>query len=245
MSSEKKEMPILEHIRELRNMILISLAAYVLACIVAFIFAKDIIDLFTSPFSNIDSLVAKTMVVSTIVEGFVAQLRITVISGLILSLPVHIFCIIRFVFPGLTGREQRIVMSFLIISLIFIVVGSYFVYFMLVPMVVSFLTGPYFVPQSVGFLLNYETNIFYLLTFILCSVLALQLPLLMEILLILNIIKRRQVWKVFRFIVVGIFILAAIITPPDFISQLAIALPLVLFFFLALVVAKMFKFGED
>ena len=244
MSSSAKDMSVLEHIRELRNIILVSLAAYLIACVAAFIFSKQIISLFTDPFSTVESMVDKTLVVSTIAEGFIAQLKITVIAGLIISMPVHIFGIIRFVFPGLTAREKRIVMSFLIISFIFIVIGSYFVYVTIVPLVVDFLTGPYFVPSTVGFLLNYQSNVFYLLTFILCSVLAFQAPLIMEVLLILKIIKRRQVWKASRYIIVFIFLLSAIITPPDFISQLAVALPLVAFFFADLLVAKIFKFGE-
>ena len=238
-------MPILQHIRELRNVILISLVTYLVACVAAFIFSKQIISLFIEPFSTVDSVVEKTLVVSSIAEGFIAQFKIAVLAGLILSLPVHIFGIIRFVFPGLTKRERKIVLSFLIVSFIFIVIGSYFVYVTIVPLVVSFLTGPYFVPSSVGFLLNYHTNIFYLLTFILCAVLAFQIPLIMEVLLILNILKRRQIWRIFRYIVVLIFVLSAIITPPDFISQLAVALPLIVLFFLALVVAKIFKFGEE
>jgi sec-independent protein translocase protein TatC len=244
MRSNQKEMPILDHIRELRNILLTSLLAYAVACVVAFIFSNRIISLFTEPFRGVESLVNRSMVVSSILEGFATQIRITVIAGLILSLPVHLFGIIRFVFPGLTSREKRIVMIFLIVSLILIVVGSYFVYFMIVPMIVDFLTGPYFVPSTVGFLLNYQTNIFYLLTFILCSVLAFQAPIILEILMIMNIVDRRQVLRASRYIVVGIFILSAIITPPDFISQLAVALPLTALFFIAILIAKIFKFGE-
>ncbi|GHU64752.1 sec-independent protein translocase protein TatC [Spirochaetia bacterium] len=243
--SASSDMSVLEHIRELRNIILISLAAFGIACVGAFIFSNSIIDLFTRPFIAVSSQVDKTLVVSSIAEGFLAQLKITVIAGLILSMPVHIFGIIRFVFPGLTGREQRIVMSFLIFSLILIVAGAYLAYFKLVPLVISFLTNPYFVPHSVGFLLNYYTNIFYVFSFILWAVLALQAPLIMEILLVMNVLKRRQVWKASRYVIVAIFILAAIITPPDFVSQLGVALPLMFFYFLALLVAKIFKFGED
>jgi len=237
-------MPILEHIRELRNILITSLIAYVLACILAFTFAQQIIRLFTEPFVTVTSMVETTLVVSSIVEGFVAQIRMTFIAGFIISLPVHIFGIIRFIFPALSPREKRILLSFLIVSLIIIVAGSYFVYFMLVPLVVTFLTNEFFVPASVGFLLNYQANIFYLLTFILAAVMALQTPLIMEILLILNIVKRRQVWKAIRYIIVGIFILSALVTPPDLISLFGVALPLIAFFFLALLVAKIFKFGE-
>jgi sec-independent protein translocase protein TatC len=131
-----------------------------------------------------------------------------------------------------------------IFSFILIVLGSYLAYFKIVPLAINFLTNPYFVPQNVGFLLNYQTNIFYVLSFILWAVLALQTPLLMEILLVLNVLQRKQVLRASRYIIVGIFILAAIITPPDFISQLGVALPLLFFYFLALLIAKIFKFGE-
>ena len=232
------------HLRELRNIILTSILTFVIACVVSYIFANQIISLFTRPFSSIDSLVDKTLVVSSVAEGFLAQLRITVIAALILSMPVHIFGIVRFIFPGLTAREKRIVLSFLICSLFLIVLGAYFVYFWLIPIAIDFLTKPYFVPQSVGFLLNYEANVFYVLTFIFWAVIALQAPLIMEILMVLNIIKRRQVWKAIRYIIVAIFLLSAIVTPPDVASQLGVALPLIVFFFLALLVAKIFKFGE-
>jgi len=244
MRSAQKEMPVLEHIREVRRTILISLVAYVVACIVAFAFADRIINLFTEPFTYVVGSLETTMVISSIAEGFLAQLRMTVIAGLILSLPIHVFGIIRFVFPGLTAREKRIILIFLAVSLVFIVVGTYFVYFLLVPLVIDFLTRPLFVPQTVGIILNYYNNIFYILTFILCAVLALQAPILMEILLILNVIKRRQVWKAIRFIIVGIFILSALVTPPDVASLLGIALPLIVFFFLALLIAKIFNFGD-
>jgi sec-independent protein translocase protein TatC len=174
-----------------------------------------------------------------------AQLKMTVIAGLIISLPVHVFGIVKFVFPGLTTRERRIVLSFLVFSLILIVLGSYLAYFKIIPLAVRFLTNPYFVPESVGFLLNYQANVFYILSFILWAVLAFQTPLLMEILLVMNVLKRKQVLHASRYIIVGIFIIAAIITPPDFISQLGVALPLIFFYFLALLVAKIFKFGED
>ena len=244
MSTGQKDMPILAHIRELRNVIITSIIAFVIACIVSFTLSKQIISIFTEPFTRIDSLVEKTLVVSSIAEGFVAQLKITVIGGFIVSMPVHIFGIIRFVLPGLSVREKRIVISFLFFSLMLIVTGAYMVYFKLIPLAIGFLTNPYFVPGTVGFLLNYQTNVFYLLSFMLWAVLALQIPLIMEILLVMNVLKRRQVWKATRFIIVGCFILAAIVTPPDIASQIGVAVPLCCFHFLALLIAKIFKFGE-
>jgi sec-independent protein translocase protein TatC len=240
----EKSMSVIEHIRELRNSIFVSLIAYVIACIISFILSEKILSIFTRQFSQVSGVVEETLVISSISEGFMSQLKMTVIAGLIISLPVHIFGIVKFVFPGLVVRERRIVMFFLIFSLILIVFGAYLAYFRIVPLAVRFLTNPYFVPESVGFLLNYQTNVFYILSFILWAVLAFQTPLLMEILLVLNVLKRKQVLGASRYIIVGIFIISAIITPPDFISQLGVALPLIIFYFFALLIAKIFKFGE-
>ncbi len=240
-----KVMPLIEHIRELRTIILVSLGAFVLCTITAFIFSDWIIGLFTRQFNAVSSAVESKLVVTTIIEGFTSQIKIAVLAGLILSSPVHVFNILRFIFPGMEKRQRRAILWFLAASLVLIVLGSYIAYFRIVPLAIGFLTNPYFIPKNVGYLLNYQTNIFYVFSFILWSVVALQLPLVLEILLMMNILKRKAVFRASRFVIVGVFVLSAIITPPDFISQLGVALPLTALYFLAILIAKIFKFGED
>jgi len=244
-SNPGKVMPLIEHIRELRNLILISMSSFLLCTIAAFVFSDKIIGIFTRQFSQVTSAVESKLVVTTIIEGFSAQIKVAVYAGMILSSPVHIFNILRFIFPGLEKRQRRAILWFLVASLLLIVLGAYIAYFRVVPLAISFLTNPYFVPKGVGYLLNYQTNIFYVFSFILWSLLALQMPLVMEILLMMNILKRKAVFKASRFVIVGIFVIAAIITPPDFISQLGVALPLTALYFLAILIAKIFKFGGD
>jgi sec-independent protein translocase protein TatC len=237
-------MPLIEHIRELRTLILVSLVSFLACAVLSFLFSDRIIQIFTRQFSSVSSSVDSKLVVTTIVEGFSAQINVAVYSGLILSTPVHIFNILRFVFPGLGKRQKRVILSFLVASLALITFGAYLAYFKVVPLAITFLTNPYFVPRGVGYLLNYQKNIFYVFSFILLSVAALQTPLLLEILLMMNLLNRKTVFKASRFIIVGIFVAAAIITPPDFISQLGVALPLTALYFLALLIAKIFRFGE-
>ena len=240
----EKVMTVMEHIAELRNGVLISLLAFLVLTIVSFIFSNTIIAIFTKPFASVQSSVDKKLVVTNIIEGFSTQIQVSVISGLILSLPVHIFSFLKFVFPGLERKHKRIILIFLIASFVLIVIGAYIAYFQVVPLAINFLTSSAFIPKGVGYLLNYSQNIFYVFSFILWSLAALQTPLILELLLIFNILSRKQVFHASRYIIVGIFVVAAIITPPDFISQLGVALPLTLLFFVALLVAKIFKFGE-
>lgn len=84
-------------------------------------------------------------------------------------------------------------------------------------------------------LLNYGKNIFYVFRFLLVTMILFQIPIILELLLAMNMVNRRAVLKASRFVIVGIFALAAILTPPDFVSQIGVALPLI---------AKLFKFGE-
>ena len=241
----EKVMSVMEHIREMRNGILISLSAFLLLSVVAFIFSNSIIQIFTMPFAGVDSSVDKKLVVTNIIEGFSTQIQVAVISGFILSLPVHLFNLLKFVFPGLERKHKRIILVFLVASLVLIVIGAYIAYFQVVPLAIGFLTSTAFIPKGVGYLLNYRQNIFYVFSFILWSLAALQTPLVLELLLMFNILNRKQVFHASRYIIVGIFVVAAIITPPDFISQLGVALPLTLLYFMAILVAKIFKFGEN
>ncbi len=237
-------MPLLDHIRELRSLILLSLLGF-LACFVAtFIMSDSIIQVFTRQFASVASVVDSSLVVTTIIEGFSSQVKVAVYAGLILSSPLHFVNMLRFIFPMMTGRQRRTILLLLLASLVLIVLGSYISYFKIVPLAIAFLTNPYFVPDGVGYLLNYQANIFYVFSFILWSCLAFQLPLVMELLLMMNVLKRKSVFKASRFVIVGIFVFSAVITPPDFISQLGVALPMIVLYFLALLIAKIFKFGE-
>ncbi len=237
-------MPLLDHIRELRSLILLSLAGFLACFVAAFIMSNSIIQIFTRQFASVSSVVDSNLVVTTIIEGFSSQVKVAVYAGMILSSPLHVFNLLRFIFPMMSGRQKRTILFFLMASLILIICGSYISYFKIVPLAVAFLTNPYFVPEGVGYLLNYQANIFYVFSFILWSCLAFQLPLVMELLLMMNILKRKSVFRASRFVIVGIFVFAAIITPPDFISQLGVALPMIFLYFMALLIAKIFKFGE-
>ncbi len=244
-SNPEKVMTVLDHIRELRNRVLFSMVALVVGFILAFIFSDRILALFTQPFIAVPSAVDKKLVMHSISEGFTTQVKIAAFAGLILSMPVHVFNLVGFIFPGLNRRQRGLMLVLLAASLLLIACGVYIGYFNIVPLAIAFLTNPYFMPPGVGLLLNYETNVFYVLTFMLWSVLALQTPLVLEVLLIMNVLNRKQVLKASRFVIVGIFIFSAIVTPsPDFISQLGVAIPLTILYFLAILIAKIFRFGE-
>jgi len=240
-----KEMTILDHITELRNRVLVSLLFFVIGTVVAFIFYGKLIALFTVQFDSVKSGLDMTLFANSIAEGFLVQLKTAAIFGLIFSLPVHVINIVQFVFPGIDQKYHKIIVAGLLASFFLAAFGAYLAYFRIIPFSIRFLTNNIFIPNRVGVLLNYQQSIGYVLSFLLWTIITFQAPLVLEILLALNVLQRKAVLKASRYVIVGIVVLAAVITPSvDPVSQLAIAAPLVALYFLAILVAKIFKWGE-
>ena len=240
-----KDMPILSHIAELRRLAILSALALIAASIASFAFYDRLIDLLYRPLEVLETDGgAELLYITTIFEGFLTRLKISLVSGIVLSFPVHLLNLIRFVFPGLTSRERRVVSITLACSFAFVVFSFLYSYNEVIPISVSFLTGDAFVPRRTGMLLSFGGNIFYILQFLLVALVVFQIPIILEVLMVLNVVKRRALWRGARYIIVAFFVLAAIVTPPDFITQLGLALPLTALYFLTLLIAKIFGFGK-
>lgn len=240
----EKYMNIFEHLRELRKRVIISSIAFIVFVIIAFAMHNHIANLFIKFYSSIPSSGENKLFVNSIVEGMTTKIKVSLIAGLIFSLPLHLYNIVAFVFPALEKKEKRYLIIALISSFILVILSTYLSYFKILPISIKFLTKGGFIPNDVGLLLNYNKNLFYALYFVFCSIIAFQSPIIFVLLMAFNILKRKTAIKVSRYIVVAIFIISAIVTPPDVVSQLGLALPLVVLYFLAILVAKIFKFGE-
>jgi sec-independent protein translocase protein TatC len=228
----------------LRNRIIFSIVSIILFSAVSYIFYEKIIKILIRPFLYINDFNNAKLFLSTIYEGFLIRIKISIYSGIVLSSPVIIFNLIKFIFPGLTLKERRFVLITLLTSLFLSSFAVYYSYQKIVPLSIKFLSSKSFIPQKVGLLLNFNRNINFIIQLIFAGILLFQLPLIIELLLFFNILKRKTIIKFIRYIIVLIFILSAILTPPDVLSQLAFALPLTFLLFLAIFIAKIFKFGE-
>lgn len=243
-ASQDKQMHIFEHLRELRKRLVVSLIAFLIAVIFAFLIYDTIADLFIQFYSASIEGDGSSLFVNSVVEGITTKFKIALVIGLTFSMPMHLYNIIAFIFPALEKKEKRTITISLIFSFLLIILSVYLSYFKILPVSIKFLTTSGFIPTDVGLLLNYNTNLFYALYFVFWSVIAFQTPLIFVLLMAFNLVKRKAALKASRYIIVIIFVMAAIVTPPDVVSQVGLALPLVILFFFALLIAKIFKFGE-
>lgn len=252
MNKEQQEqintgnMPLLSHLTEMRNRLIISVIA-LLACFVISLFLYDfIMEVLLKPLLVLTSPVDDNVLyINTIFEGFVVRLKIAGISAVIISTPVHFFNLIRFVFPGLHKKEKQVISITLIFSFIFAILSFFYSYFTILPVSIQFLTSQGFIPENTGMILNFGGNISYILQFMMVALLVFQIPIILEVLLILNLISRKVLLKYGRYIVVLFFIMSAVLTPPDFVTQLGIAIPLSVLYYITILVAKIFRFGEE
>jgi len=163
----------------------------------------------------------------------------------LLAIPFLLYHIIKFVLPALKTRERYFIAGALASGGILAVSGALYAYYWIVPLCIKFMTAAEFIPRRVGLLLSFEQNIFYVLQFMLIVVLVFQLPVILTTLMSMNFLTRRGLLKYGRHVVVLLFIVAAVITPPDIVSQLAVALPLTVLYYLSILLAVIFGWGEE
>ena len=183
--------------------------------------------------------------INTIFEGFLVRVKVALIAGVVLSLPVHLYNAVRFVFPGLTLRERRAISGALAASFVLLLAGFLYSYYSVIPLSVRFLVSSGFTPPGVGLLLNFGRNVFFVFQFLLVFLLVFQVPIVLVVLMMTGAVTRRALLRASRYAVVAIVALSAVVTPPDVVSQVSLAVPMVAMFFLSILVAKLFGFGAE
>ena len=231
--------PLMEHLKELRDRILISLAAFVVGILIAFAVWNPIFNFLTSPIC--DALEGRgqecQLVLIKLQEGFFVAFRISVMGGFILAFPVIAWQLWRFVAPGLYKSEKGAFLPFLLASPLMFTLGATFAFYVVLPIAFNFFlgfqqmmvtdpeAGPDLVtvdPGTAGILFQGSMEQYLALTtnFILAFGLCFQLPVLLTLMGKAGLISAQGLIGMRRYAIVLILILAAVVTPPDMMSQL-------------------------
>ena len=186
-------MTIFELLRELRKRLLWSVITIFLCSIVAFLGFDIIFKFLSRPFSVLNaSSSAPVLYVTSIFEGFFTKLKASIIFGILLSFPLHLYNIISFIFPGLRSKERKLLIAVLISGLALVVFSIYLCYGKLLPLSIQFLTSKDFIPHEVGRVFHYDKSLLYVLNFLLYAMIIFQLPIVLELLLFFNLFDRRR-----------------------------------------------------
>ena len=224
-----KKMTMMQHFSELRRRILWTFAIFLLALVLGWYVSPFVQDFLTSPLISIWPNGA--MLYSGITDGFMIQMSLAFLVALIITIPVALWHIWAFVAPGLKKNERGLIFPILILSPILFLIGAGFAFYILLPFVFGFFVElnesspiPSLMLPVARDYLSFSIGLLKVFG------IAFQLPLIMVMLNRVGILPRNYALKMRRYAIVFIVIAAAVLTPPDIISQILLAVPMWLLF---------------
>ncbi|OCL95964.1 twin-arginine translocase subunit TatC [Aliarcobacter thereius] len=226
------------HIADLRKRLTISALTVVAMFFICFAFYEPILEWMMAPVKHALP-VGKTMIAVEIQETFFTAMKVAFFAGFILSLPVIFWQLWLFLAPGLYDHEKKLVVPFVFFATLMFLMGASFAYYIVVPIgfdfLIAFGNSVVDVTPSIGKYVGFFTKL------MIGFGIAFELPVITFFLAKIGLVDDAMLKGFFRYAVVLIFIVAAILTPPDVISQVLMAVPLILLYGVSIYIAKVFN----
>jgi len=233
-----QEMSLVGHLIELRGRILRSVVGFLLVFLCLFPFAQELYTWLAQPL--LAKMPAGTSMIATgVVTPFFVPLKVTGLAALMIALPWVLYQLWAFVAPGLYAHEKRWVGPLVVASTGLFFAGIAFAYYAVLPMVFGFITG--FAPEGVAVMTDIAAYFDFVLGLFIAFGVTFEVPVLVVVLIAAGIVTPAKLREWRPYVIVGAFVIGAIFTPPDVISQLMMAIPLWILFEIGVLVGSRFE----
>jgi sec-independent protein translocase protein TatC len=240
--SELKEnkQPLLAHLVELRSRLIKTMIMITLLFVIFYLFADNIYNFLVQPYANaVEGEEGRRLIFTALHETFFTYIRVALFAALFISLPFLLIQLWIFVAPGLYKNEKNVVVPYLLATPILFILGSALVYYLIMPLAIKFFLSFESIGGNGVLPIQLEAKVNEYLSLIMRLILAFglcfQLPVALTLMARVGLISSEGLKKNRKYVIVGIFAIAAILTPPDPISQIGLGIPILLLYELSII----------
>lgn len=237
-SEQLAEGTLISHLLELRDRLLRAFIAVILAFIPLAFLANEVFTFVATP------LIAQlpkdsSLIATSVISPFMTPFKLAFFVGLFVAMPYVLYQVWAFVAPGLYKHEKRFAFPLLVSSIVLFYCGIAFAYFVVFPVIFEFFANT--TPAGVRMMTDITSYMDFVLTMFLCFGLAFEVPVVVVLLVLTGLVKVEKLAEIRGYVLIGIFVIAALLTPPDAISQTIMAVPMYLLYEGGIVMARLMR----
>ncbi len=240
---DAKTMPLVAHLVELRRRLMISMLFFAAATCACYFVAADIYAFLVKPLAHVLEGENRRLIYTGLGEAFITYLKLACFAGGFLSFPVIASQLWLFIAPGLYKNEKHVFLPFLVATPALFLTGAAFVYYLVIPVAWKFFAGFESLAPTSGLPIQLEARVSEYLSLIMTLIFAFgfcfQMPVLLTLLGRVGIISSTWLAEKRRYMIVAIFIVAAVLTPPDILSQFMLAVPMMALYEISVILVRM------
>jgi len=244
-SNEGLQESFLSHLFELRDRVIKAGLAIIIVFVGLVYWAPDIFHLFAQPLLQALPVGGK-MIVTDVTGSFFVPMKVTMLVAFIIALPVVMYQLWAFIAPGLYIHERKLILPLVVSSYSLFIIGMAFAYFLVFPTVFKFMAS-YNAPLGAEMSTDIDNYLSFAMTTFLAFGITFEVPVVVVVLVRMGMVPLAKLKEIRPYVIVGAFVISAIVTPPDVLSQLLLAVPMTLLYELGLLVARFYvpKPSED
>ncbi len=251
MTDKSKEGSFVSHLTELRSRLINSLIFIFVIFIIGYFFAENIYNFLVEPYAKAvqNDGIERRLIFTALHETFITYLKVAFFAAIFLGCPVILTQLWKFVAPGLYKNEKKALLPYLIATPILFLLGGMLIYYLVMPLAIKFFLSFETTNEVVGLPIQLEAKVNEYLSLIMRLIFAFgisfQLPVLLSLLARVGFIDSEYLKKRRKYVIVIIFAIAALLTPPDPITQIGLAIPLLILYELSILSVKLTEKNKE